>query len=219
MEHTIESNNKRIVIISGGDVNEQLLQYIEVSDYIIGADRGALTLIEHGYVPDLALGDFDSVQEEQLARIKQVSKYYNSCDPIDKNYTDTELALQHALSMNPRSILLIGATGTRMDHTLANIHLLRIALDKQVPMTIIDQHNRIQLLDSQLVIQQEGYKYVSLLPLTLEVHGIELEGFAYPLHQATLTIGQSLGISNILVEQTGKISITEGLLLVIASKD
>lgn len=219
MEHTIESTNKRVVIISGGDVDEQLLQYIEDTDYIIGADRGALTLIKHGFVPDLALGDFDSVQEEQLAQIKQVSKHFNSCDPIDKNYTDTELALQHALSMNPRSILLIGATGTRMDHTLANIHLLRIALEKQVPMTIIDQHNRIQLLNSRLDIQHEGYKYVSLLPLSLEVHGIELEGFAYPLHHASLTIGQSLGISNLLIEQTGTITITDGLLLVIASKD
>lgn len=218
LQQTIKMN-RRIVIVSGGTISEQVLKHIQDTDYLIGADQGALTLIEYGLTPDLALGDFDSVSEDQLIRIQLNSKQFNSCDPVDKNYTDTELALQRAIRMQPSSILLLGATGTRFDHTLANIHLLRSALAHHIPMAILDDHNKIQLLDSSLTITQEGYKYVSLLPLSMEVSGIDLDGFAYPLHQATLTIGQSLGISNVLVEPTGTISIANGLLLVIASHD
>lgn len=211
--------NRRIVIVSGGTVSQHVFTHIEETDYLIGADRGALKLIEHGLTPDLAIGDFDSVSEELLIHIQLQSKQFDSCDPVDKNYTDTELALQRAISMQPNSILLLGATGTRFDHTLSNIHLLRHALEHHIPMTIMDDHNKIQLLDSQLTVKQEGYQSISLLPLSMEVTGIHLEGFAYPLHEASLTLGQSLGISNVLVEPNGSISISSGLLLVIASHD
>ncbi|QAY66028.1 thiamine diphosphokinase [Paenibacillus protaetiae] len=211
--------HKRIVICSGGELGRWALPYIENCSYLIGADKGALFLAEHGFRPDIALGDFDSVTAGQLALIRNSSRKVEDCDPIDKNYTDTELAFRHALSLNPGEIVLLGATGTRLDHTLANMHLLAAALQQGTPAAIIDRHNHISLTDSRLTLSRSGYRQISLLPLTMRVTGITLTGFQYPLHNAVLNIGQSLGISNVLAEETGTIQVSEGMLLVIQSND
>jgi thiamine pyrophosphokinase len=169
--------------------------------------------------PDIAIGDFDSVSEEELIEIRKNSGQTIACDPIDKNYTDTEMAVRLALDLQPTELILLGALGTRFDHSLANVHLLALSTKQQVKTTIIDDHNKISLVTDQITIEQQGYPNVSLLPLTLSVEGITLDGFQYPLTDAELTIGQSLGISNVLVSSTGIITIRKGLLLVIQSRD
>lgn len=210
---------KRYVIFSGGQLDDWALSIPRAEDIVVGADRGALFLIEHGITPDLAIGDFDSVNEGERAVIKQQSKKMIACDPIMKDLTDTEMAFTWVLQQNPDEIIVTGATGSRMDHTLANIHLLKTALEQGACCSIINQHNQICLINHHLTLTNEGYAFISLLPLTMKVTGITLKGFQYPLQQATLEIGQSLGISNRLVEAQGEISMTSGLLLVIQSND
>ncbi|MEV5028195.1 thiamine diphosphokinase [Paenibacillus sp. LPE1-1-1.1] len=211
----------RIVICTGGQLGAFALEYINTADLLIGADSGARFLISQGFRPDISIGDFDSVSEDELAVIRTNSSQTIACDPIDKNYTDTEMAVRLALDMQPRELILLGALGTRFDHSLANVHLLALAAELQVPATIIDGHNKITLLTDQaaIAIEQQGYPNVSLLPLSLEVKGITLTGFQYPLTDARLSIGQSLGISNVLLSPVGRIEIKEGLLLVIQSRD
>lgn len=209
----------RIVICTGGQLGAWALAHIKAGDKLIGADNGALFLISHGLHPDIAIGDFDSVSEEELLLIRASSGQTIECDPIDKNYTDTEMAMQLALDMKPRELVLLGALGTRFDHSLANVHLLVLAAKQHVRATIIDDHNKISLVTDQIVIEQQGYPNVSLLPLSMRVEGITLTGFQYPLTDAGLTIGQSLGISNVLHSHTGKIELREGLLLIIQSRD
>lgn len=214
-------NNSRIVIFSGGTLGDWALAQIQPADVLVGADRGALFLVRHRLQPDIALGDFDSVSAQELAEIKRHSKLFESCDPIDKDYTDTELAFTWALQQAPAEIVLCGALGTRWDHSLANIHLLRRGLQAGIRCRLIDAHNQIRLMDHSMPLQLTAgaYPYVSLLPLSLEVTGITLQGFQYPLTNAKLTIGQSLGISNLLIEPTGTVSVNEGMLLVIQSSD
>ncbi|MBW7459157.1 thiamine diphosphokinase [Paenibacillus sepulcri] len=209
----------RILIFTGGTLDLWALDHIQHNDYIIGADAGALFLITHGIKPNISLGDFDSVTAEQLERIQAESGETLPCDPIDKNYTDTELAWNLAVSKRPRQIILLGALGTRFDHTLANVHLLRLAHSANIDAVIIDKHNRISLTSDEKIILAKEYPYVSLLPLTAEVTGITLTGFQYPLYEATLEIGQSLGISNAMTGEQAVIRIREGLLLVIESRD
>lgn len=209
----------RIVICTGGQLGAWALAHIKPDDLLIGADSGARFLITNGLRPDIAIGDFDSVSEEDLLEIRKISGQTIACDPIDKDYTDTEMAIRLALDLQPTEIILLGALGTRFDHSLANVHLLALSSQQQVKMTIIDDHNKISLISDQLIIEQQGYPNVSLLPLSLKVEGITLDGFQYPLTDAELTIGQSLGISNVLVSSTGTISIRTGLLLVIQSRD
>ncbi|MFC5648452.1 thiamine diphosphokinase [Paenibacillus solisilvae] len=209
----------RIVIFSGGRLGDWALRLIQPDDFLIGADRGALFLVSNGYQPDLALGDFDSVTEEELAAIRAASKETLDFDPVEKDFTDTELAWKIAMDKKPGQLLLIGGLGTRFDHTLANVHLLRQTAEHNTDAWIMDEHNRIRLVAGRACLPGSDFTYVSLLPLTATVTGITLEGFQYPLTDATLEIGQSLGISNKLQADAGYVSIREGLLLLIESRD
>lgn len=210
---------QRIVIFAGGTLGRWALKHLHSGDTLIGADSGARFLIESGYSPDVAIGDFDSVSDTEMSLIREQSKRTIDCDPVDKDYTDTEMAFRLALDMKPSELLLIGALGTRFDHSLANVHLLSLADDHGVLAQILDQHNSIRVISSTTHIRRAGHPQTSLLPLTERVTGITLTGFRYPLHDATLTIGQSLGISNVLLGAEGTIALREGKLLVIQSRD
>lgn len=214
------ARDSRAIIFSGGNLGPWALDFIDSTDYLIGADAGAAFLLTHGYKPHLSLGDFDSVDPRVMNRITFESDECLAYDAVDKDWTDTELALREAMNRGYTDILIIGALGTRFDHSLANVHLLRQAADRGCDALLIDERNEIRLCVSQCrLTADERYDYVSLLPLTDQVAGITLHGFRYPLTNATLTIGQSLGISNVLEETEGSISLTEGMLLVIRSRD
>lgn len=212
-------SSKRVVIFAGGELSPEYFNLLDEDDFIIGADQGALFLISHGYTPDIAVGDFDSVSPEALQDIESKSKKTITCDAVNKDLTDSEMALDIAMDQQPDSILLLGVTGTRIDHSLASIQMMTRALQRQINCYVMDTHNYITLTGSQAVINDLGYTYVSLLPLTPEVSGITLEGFQYPLTDATLKLGQSLGVSNKLVSSSGTVTIRSGLLLIIQSKD
>lgn len=212
--------SSHIAIVAGGTISKEITEQIRACDYIIGADRGALYLVQHQIIPDLALGDFDSVSDAERERIRESSRQYSDCDAIDKNYTDTELAFNRALAMKPSQITMFGVTGTRLDHTMANIHLLRKAVDAGVMCRIIDNNNIIMLTNSTVTLHTNNYTYVSLLPLSLTVTGITLTGFKYPLYDATLHIGQSLGVSNEWDDvESATIQVKEGYLLILCSHD
>lgn len=210
---------KRVLIFSGGDLHKQYLKEIRPSDFLIGADRGALFLIENNYKPDLAVGDFDSISPADLQKVRSGSTQLIDCDPIDKDLTDTELALDLAIKEQPDIILLMGVTGSRLDHTLANIQMMNRVLQHHISCALLDRNNYMTLTGSSIEVQDRGYKYVSLLPMTPEVTGITLTGFQYPLDNATLKMGESLGISNQLTGSQGTITVEGGLLLVIQSND
>ena len=209
------------MIVSGGNLGPWALDEIRPDDHLIGADHGAWFLVRNGRVPDLAIGDFDSVSREQFRLIAEASREMEACDPVDKDYTDTELAVERALAASPAAITLLGVLGTRFDHSLANVHLLVKCARRGVPCRIVDAHNELALAlpDRPLTVEKSRYANVSLLPLTPEVTGITLTGFQYPLTAATLTMGQSLGISNVLNGAAGTVATRSGLLLVIQSID
>lgn len=209
----------RVLLFTGGNLGAWALQEIKESDIVVGVDRGALFLIRHGVPPQLAIGDFDSVSEEELSEIKQQCGELISCDPVMKDLTDTEMALQWALAQNPREILFLGALGTRFDHTLSNVHLLIKGLQAGVSCRIVDEKNEVLLIDGSTTVRKDRFSHISLLPLSPEVTGITLQGFLYPLHEARLRIGDSLGISNVLIAEQGSITLDQGLLLVIKSSD
>ncbi|MCM3039232.1 thiamine diphosphokinase [Paenibacillus motobuensis] len=210
---------QRVLIFAGGSIDPSFIEEIHLDDLIIGADRGALFLVEHGIRPHFSVGDFDSVSPIELENITKHSEQMLACDAINKDLTDTELAFDIAIKQRPDQIVMFGVTGSRLDHTLANIHLLVKSLEQHIPCAIRDHNNYVTLTDSSITIQDQGFTYVSLLPVTTEVTGIDLTGFQYPLHNATLIMGQSLAVSNRLEDKVGTITIRSGLLLIIQSKD
>jgi len=212
---------KNLFIVTGGILTESLIAKIQDDDLIIGVDRGAEWLMNHGCIPHYIVGDFDSANPSFLENIKGEYGDRIQVFPTEKDETDTELAMRYAISMDPKSITMIGAIGTRLDHVLANIHVLLQAAKQNIPSQIYGTNNRIQLIlpNKTLQLQKSEYKYVSLLPFTEFVDGIELLGFKYQLSNATMQAGIPYGISNELINEKGVISIKNGILLVIESKD
>ena len=211
---------RRAVIVAGGNVGAWALQLLRHDDYVIGADSGAAFLIRHRRTPDLALGDFDSVSADERAAIRAAAAEWLDCDAYDKNWTDTEWALREAAARGCRDIVLAGALGTRFDHSFANVQLLRTARELGCEATLVDERNEIRLCTGECRLEADSrFDYVSLLPLSPIVTGITLTGFRYPLKDATIAAGQSLGVSNVLERPPGTVSIAGGELLVIRSRD
>ena len=216
------NKENRCLIITGGTVDiEFAKEYIKekVYELVIAVDKGLDAANEIGCNVDIVLGDFDSVNQSILQKYVNESKV-RRLNPI-KDLTDTEDAILVALNEKITELTILGATGTRLDHTLANINLLLKPLKKSVKACILDKHNRISLIDKEFKIKKKEQfgPYISLLPLTTKVTGITLEGMKYPLFDYTMTVGGSLGVSNEISEETATIRIKEGVLIVIESRD
>ena len=219
----MRTETKSVLIITGGRTDTALLErLIEEESYsmIIAADHGLQALDELGILPDYIVGDFDSVPEELLTRYRAAHIPIETF-PREKDKTDTQIAIELAESHGATSITLIGATGSRLDHTLANVHLLLLPLQSGVEACIIDCNNKLYLkqMDFQIDRRNQYGDYVSLLPFDGPVNGLTLKGFQYPLNGILLEAGSSLGISNEIKEDFARVEFKEGILLVIESKD
>jgi thiamine pyrophosphokinase len=205
------------VIISHGSMKDfdYYKRIIEGCRPVICADGGVYYAKEIGITPDVIVGDFDSVDRETLASFTgaRVIRF-----PVRKDKTDTELAVDYAIEHGEKDIMLLGSSGSRLDHTFANIALLKTMLDRGVSGQIIDEHNRLFMITDYARLEGKGLQ-VSLIPFGGKVTGITLRGFAYPLENETLDLGSTRGISNVLEQDFGEIYITSGILLVVLAKD
>lgn len=188
---------------------------------IIAVDKGLEALYQLNIIPNHVVGDFDSVSKEVLQSYQENKKVnFHSYHP-EKDNTDTDIAMQLAIQLNSSAITIIGALGKRMDHAIANIHILKYALEAKIPCQIVDAHNKIYLIDNHYTLYQEEIfgRYISFIPLTTTVEGITLNGFKYPLKDSSLSVGLSLGISNEIIEKVATVEVKKGILVAIESKD
>ena len=188
---------------------------------IIAGDRGLEALYKLKIIPNHVVGDFDSVSSEVLEFYKKQTQIIFHTYNAEKDNTDTDIALKLAIQMKSSEITILGALGKRMDHAIANIHILKDALGANIPCQILDEHNRIYLVNTEKTLEKDKVygKYISLIPLTSTVEGLTLKGFKYPLNRYNLPIGTSLGISNEIIEDIAHIEMEKGILIVIESKD
>ena len=188
---------------------------------VIAGDRGLEALYQLKIIPNHVVGDFDSVSPEILEFYKKQPKIIFHTYNAEKDNTDTDIALKLAIQMKSSEITILGALGKRMDHAIANIHILKDALGANIPCQILDEHNRIYLVNTEKTLEKDKVygKYISLIPLTSTVEGLTLTGFKYPLNRYNLPIGTSLGISNEIIEDIAHIEMEKGILIVIESKD
>lgn len=206
-----------VVIFAGGafQPGKAFYEAIGSGDMIIAADRGAATALQLGYTPSIVVGDFDSLDtlllQELSERGSQVRKV-----AVEKDETDTELAVQLAIEQGATSITLLGALGgARFDHTMANILLL--ADFDGVSIRIVDGPSTCWLLQGpgRSVIGGQIGDLISLLPLTRDAIGVRTTGLYYPLHGETLYFGKPRGVSNVLIEEHAEVSLEGGMLLVV----
>lgn len=222
-------SKKRYVILTGGTLNEGFLKtYLDTHkiDKIICVD-GALHIVDNMKLSiDYLVGDFDTVSQELLKKYQrdiylgkkkiEIKQY----DPV-KDETDTEIAITIGIENGADEIVLFGATGSRIDHMLANIHLLMKPLSMGIHAYIIDEFNKIYLIDKNTTIRKnELYgPYLSLIPFDGNVTNVALRGFKYNVSNLDFRIGQSLGISNELLEEEGRIDWDNGIFAVFEVKD
>ncbi|NLY48584.1 MAG: thiamine diphosphokinase [Clostridiales bacterium] len=217
------NQNKRILILTGGYVSDRLLKALtgkEQYSFIIAADKGLSAAKRIGLVPDYIIGDFDSVPSDVLSEYKEKGVPVETF-PSMKDKTDTHIALDMAIGLEPLFIDIVGATGSRMDHAISNIELLINALKRNIKARILDENNCIYLKDKSFSIKKSRQygNFISLLPFSNRVTGLKLVGFKYPLNGITLDKGISLGISNELIADEGIVEFDEGILTVIESRD
>ena len=212
----------KTLIITGGKINKNFAKkYLKSNKYdiIIAVDKGLETIDYLKLQPQYVLGDFDSVNTKILEKYKKQNIKIIKLNP-EKDLTDTHSAIDLALKLKSTEITIPGAIGTRLDHTMANIHILKQALDKNIKAKIVNEKNEIELINKEIIIKKDdNYKYVSIIPLTTNVTGITIEGMKYIINDYTLSIGDSLGVSNEQIDKESKISIKTGILVVIKSKD
>lgn len=194
------------------------LERIRRADLVIATDGGALPLLRAGIVPRIAIGDMDSVDAASLRILAERGADVRRF-PRAKDETDLELALLAACEAGAASIDIFGALGGRWDHTLANVALLALPELRERRVRLLADDQTLYLVRDIAQIDGKVGDTVSLIPLAGDAHGVTTEGLQYVLRDATLAFERARGISNVLLEPPGRVSLREGLLLVVHHDD
>lgn len=201
---------------------EKLKNEIEISqeNIYIAADSGIKTADALGVALNLIIGDFDSAEQSLLNSdaYKNIKKLRH---PPEKDDTDLMLAVKYALENKYKNIIIIGGMDGRTDHTLANLFLLKYIKSMDGTGYITNGYNRVRYISNSAERIAKGYKYISVLPMRPEIHGLTLRNFKYPLNAATITMREPYTVSNEILpdKQYGEIEILDGDILICECED
>lgn len=216
--------NRIGVIISGGTINSDFAfkQLEQLNpEIIIGVDRGLEFLYENGVMPTHIVGDFDSVEASVIEYYKKNTTVpVRQFDPV-KDATDTEIAIRLAIELGVKELYIFGATGSRLDHVWGNVQTLKVANDAGVKAYILDAHNRISLIEKEILLSKENAfgTFFSVFPLGGNVEKFSIIGAKYPLFNHTLSPYDSLCVSNEVQEDEVKITFPQGLVILMETKE
>ena len=241
---------KDTIIVSGGDIQSDFALYFLKKNIekagrenirLIAADRGLEFFLDYLILPDVVIGDFDSLSEDG----KNFLEMQNEDIPYggmlewklqkgegkvvevvrlrpEKDDSDTQSAMNYAIQNGAKEIVILGVTGNRVDHLMANFGLLILAQKQGAEVALADRYNYMKLISSGTILKkaEQFGKYVSFFPLGGDVTGLTLEGFKYPLDKYHLTTADSgLTVSNEISEEYAKVTYESGTLLMIMSRD
>ena len=180
------------------------------NSYVIGVDKGALYCLNNDIKMDLAVGDFDSIKEDELESIKKITKIVK-LNPI-KDDTDTEHALNIVKNYD-EIVILGGIKGNRIEHFISML----IYLKKYPNLVIKDDNSIIFRADKDIILKKDNYKFISLFSIDNNTI-ISLDGFKYNLDNYNLKENDPLGISNEIVLDEAKINLN-GKIIIVKTKD
>lgn len=225
----MEKEKKRALIITGGSLEKEFLEsHLEDNMYnlIICVDSGLKVADQIQLKIDYIVGDFDSIDYSIINKYKKAIKDHKidtilmEYNPI-KDATDTQIAMELAIEKEMDTIVILGGMGTRMDHFIATIHILLKALSREREAYLLDAYNKIYLANQSFSLEKRNLygSYLSLLPFTEKVEGVTLTGMKYPLTDYTLVMGESLGVSNEVIQEKAAVEFRTGILMVVEASD
>ena len=206
----------RAFIYTGGTVRiEAITEHPKPDDLSIAADSGYHTAVALGERIDLLLGDFDSIGDvprDSGIEIQQV--------PAEKDYTDTQLAVEIAIDRGATDIIIIGGLSGRLDHTLSTLAILEELHARKIYGTVTDGQSRARYMkSSSTLIARSPYKYLSIIAADEVVKGVDIEGCKYPLKKATLRRCHQFAVSNEITGNVAFIAVKKGGVYIIESRD
>jgi thiamine pyrophosphokinase len=206
----------RAFIYTGGSVRvEFITEHPKADDLCIAADQGYHTAKTLGERIDLLLGDFDSIGSVPGDEGMEIQRV-----PAEKDYTDTQLAVEIALERGADEIIIIGGLSGRLDHTLSTLAILEDLNTRGVYCTVTDGQNRARYMKStSTLIARSPYKYLSLIAADEVVKGVDIEGCKYPLKKATLRRSHQFAVSNEITGNVAFIAVKKGGVFIIESRD
>ena len=218
---------KDTIIVSGGNIHKDFaLDFLKKNKTentcLIAADRGVEFFMGTDLEPDVAVGDFDSLSAEGAKYMETLKHTEIRRLKPEKDDSDTQSAANYAIEQGTERIMILGATGNRIDHLMANFGLLMLGKTKQVQIVLVDAYNYMSLIESGMILKKEEQfgKYVSFFPIEGEVTGLTLKGFKYPLNSYTLKVEDSgLTVSNEISDPEAEVTYETGKLLMIMSRD
>ncbi|MCX8062762.1 MAG: thiamine diphosphokinase, partial [Anaerolineales bacterium] len=210
----------RAILFANGVFNPSPLidQWLAQAQLRIAADGGLRHCQRLNILPNILVGDFDSLTEEEVQRMQnqgvQVERF-----PARKDETDLELALQIADQHGVDQIVILGGLGARWDQTFANLLLPVSQRFRHIPMVLLDGEYELHFLNApptkQIQIMGKVGDTLSLIPLIGDAKGVTAQGLEYALHGEDLIFGMTRGLSNVLVKDKARIELQQGSLLVV----
>jgi len=208
----------RAIIIAAGEAKKDSgwEHWVRAGDWIIGADGGAARALDWGLTPQVVIGDMDSLPDG----LRDELEARDSCfieHPRAKDETDLELALTYAIEQGAQEVVVLGALGGRLDHTLANLLLLTLPSLEGALVRIVDGAGEVLLVGNGKAITLQGCPgdLVSLLPIGGDASGVTTTGLAWALQNDMLRFGFSKGVSNEMTAHQARVEVEQGLLLVV----
>jgi thiamine pyrophosphokinase len=212
--------NETILILADGDWShlEILSSLVESADHIIAANGGTAHALAHGIRVHEVVGDLDSLSRDDVERLLAAETPTVHAFAPEKDWTDLELAIDHALRRKPRRIHLFGALGTRLDHTLTSVHLLEKGISQGVPIVLFASGESVRLVADACTLREVSRgDRVSLIPISASCT-VTTQGLRYPLRREVLRRSASRGVSNEATATPVRIDVAAGLLLVLHAK-
>jgi thiamine pyrophosphokinase len=211
--------NMRAVIFANGDAPDRktIERWIIPTDRIIAADGGTRNALSVGITPHVVIGDLDSLAQADRVELERAGVPF-IVYPTHKDYTDLELAIRYALEQGATEIVIFSALGGRWDQSLANLMLLSLPELAPVTTRIIDRAVSIEVIRDRATITGRVGDTLSLIALKGDAHGVTIEGCEYPLNDAVLPFGATLGISNVLTQEIVKITVKQGEILAVQTR-
>jgi len=202
-------------IFTGGEIFHQYIEERpEEGDLVISADAGYKNATLMGVHTNILIGDFDSLGRipDDVDEVKQV--------PVEKDLTDTQIAVETAMEKGAEEIIIIGSTAGRFDHALSMVAVLEKYWESRVPMYIVNGQNRVRFIrNSGFIVVRSQYKYFSVLAADEKVKGVSIDGGKYPLKNATLQRNHQFAVSNEITKNAALINVRKGGVYIIESRD